>query len=434
MNLNKLPGSKVQFEVVIPVETFKKALDEAFEKKAPNLEMDGFRKGHVPKEYYIRHEGERSLYPDALEIAVQDTYFEVVEQEKLKVCSQPKIDLDASKVSSSEPIHYFVTVEVIPEVTLGEYKGLEIEKEEVVVSDEEVQAEIDRQLKEDTMVSQKEGDDAVVENGDTAVIDYEGFLDGVAFEGGAAKGHELVIGSGSFIPGFEEQVIGMKKGETKDLNVTFPEEYHAENLKGKPVVFKVTVNDIKVNEVPEFNDEYVAGLDHAGIKTADEYRAHIKEHIFEHKDSHAREDAERALLEKVIENATFEMPEQLVLDERDYMYQDEEQAVQKQFGGLKMEQYLSFIGQTVEQHKESLLKEANFRIARDFVLSEIVKKEEIKATEEEIDKEYDDIAKYYGLSVDDVKNQLPKERVEDQVTMRKAYDFVKENNIFIPKK
>ena len=429
MNITKLPGSKVQFEVEVSVETFKKALDEAYEEQAKKYEIPGFRKGHVPKEIFMAREGEKSLYPKALDLVINDTYYEVIEKENLQVCSQPDIDLDYENISSDKPFKYTVVVEVMPEVTLGEYKGLEVEKDSAEVSDAEVQAVIDRQLKEDTMESDKE-DHEPVEDGDKVVIDFEGSVDGELFEGGSAKDHELVIGSHSFIPGFEEQLIGMKKGEVKDINVKFPDDYHAENLKGKDSVFKITLHNIKRLETPEFNDEYVEGLDHEGVKTAEEYRAHIKEHLTEHKEHEASEKAEKALLEKIIANATFELPEKLLADEANYMYEEEAQSFEQQYKGFKFDMYLSYTGQTKESHLEALKEEAKFRLSRDFVLGAIVKAEKIETTKEELEKEYADIAKYYSLSVDDVKARLNEERVSEQVTMRKAYDFVKENNTF----
>ncbi len=433
MNITNLPGSKVQFEVEVSVETFKKALDEAYEEQAKNYEIPGFRKGHVPKEIYMAREGEKSLYPKALDLVINDTYYEVVENEKLKVVSQPDIDLDYENIKSSEPFKYTVTVEVVPQVTLGEYKGLEVEKDSIEVSDSEVQAVIDRQLREDTMESDKEESEPV-EDGDKVIIDYEGSVDGELFEGGSAKEQPLVIGSHTFIPGFEEQLIGLKKGDVKDINVKFPDDYQAEHLKGKDAVFKITLHSIKRMETPEFNDDFVLGLDHEGVKTADEYRAHIKEHLGEHKEHDASEKAEKALLDKIIENAKFDVPEKLVAEEANYMFEEEAQSFEQQYKGFKFDMYLSYTGQTKESHIESLKEEAKFRFSRDFVLGAIAKAEKIDATKEELEKEYEDIAKYYSLSVDDVKARLNEERVTEQVTLRKAYEFVKENNKFVAKK
>ena len=346
MNVNKLPGSKVQFEVVIPVELFKKAVDEAFEKKIKTVEVKGFRKGQAPRNVYEAQYGVESLYDDALNSAISETYYEAVRDNKIDVCGYPKIDVDTRKINPEEPIHYFVTVSVTPEVTLGEYKGLQIVKEQVKVTKKEVEDDIKAALERDAMMATKE--DGVIEKGNTAKFDFEGKVDGVAFEGGTAKDYELEIGSGQFIPGFEDQMIGMKVGETKDLNVTFPEDYHAENLKGKAAVFTVTVKEVKVKEVPELTLEWCNEQKHSHdgkevkFESVEDYKAHIKEHIKEHKEEHAKAEAQNKLFETVIANAKFELPEDLVEEDAEAEFKNAE-AQAKQYN-MPLEMLLMYTG------------------------------------------------------------------------------------------
>jgi trigger factor len=302
MNVNKLPGSKVQFEVVIPVDTFKKALDTAFEKKIKEIEVPGFRKGTCPRNVYESKFGVESLYDDALNEAISETYYQAVMENNIEICGYPHIDLDQKKINQEEPIHYFVTVSVYPTVELGEYQGLKIEKAKVSVSAKEVETEIKASLERDSMMVDKE--DQTIAKGDTAKFDFEGFVDDKPFEGGAAKDYELEIGSGQFIPGFEDQMIGLKVGESKDLKVKFPDDYHSEELKGKDAIFKVTINGVKYREVPELTLDWVKEQKHSHdgkdlvFESVEDYKKHIKEHIKEHKEADAENTATNKLFEE----------------------------------------------------------------------------------------------------------------------------------------
>ena len=437
MNVNKLPGSKVQFEVVIPVDTFKKAVDDAFEKKIKEVEVPGFRKGQAPRSVYEAKFGVESLYDDALNSAISETYYEAVKEGNLEVCGYPKIDLDTKKINQEEPIHYFVTVSVYPEVELGEYKGLEIEKAKVVVSAKEVEEDIKHSLERDAMMVNKE--DGVIEKGNTAKFDFEGSVDGTLFEGGSAKDYELEIGSGQFIPGFEDQMIGLKVGDTKDLNVVFPEDYHAENLKGKPAVFKVTIKEVKVKEVPELNMDWIKEQKHSHdgkeltFESVEDYKKHVKEHIKEHKEEHALREAQNKLFDQVIKNAKFELPEDLVEEEVDQdMKQAEAQA--KQYG-MDLSTLLMYTGGgSVEDYKKNLHTQATQRLSLRFVLKAIADKENFTVTDEEVEKEYADLASHYQMTVEQVKQAVDSSAIKEEVKSQKAYKFVEEANPFVAPK
>ena len=430
MTIEKIAGSKVKFEVIIPVDMFKKAIDAAFDKKNKEVEIPGFRKGHAPREAYLARYGVTSLYPDALNDCINETYFEAVEENKINVCGYPKIDLDESKVNEKEPIHYFVTVSVYPEVTLGEYKGLEIVKEKVKVLAKEVDEEIKANLERESMLVKKSGDDVKVEEGDSVVFDYTGTKDGIPFEGGTAKDYTLVIGSHQFIPGFEEQMVGLKVNEEKDLNLKFPDDYHAEELKGQEVVFHVLIKEIKVKDVPELNEEFVKELKLEGVETVDAYKKHIKEEIKERKETKAKNEATNELFKKVIENATFELPDDLVEDEVNYgLEQAKQQANQYK---IDVEMLLKFSGAgSVEEYKARLREQAIRTLSLRFVLKEIAKAEKLDSTDEELEEKFDEIAKQYNLSIDQVKAQVSKEAVTEEIVTQKAYKLVEEKNSFV---
>jgi len=429
MTITKLAGSKVQFEVVIPVETFKKAVDDAFEKKNNEVEVPGFRKGHCPRAIYEAKFGVESLYPEAINSAVGETYYNAIVENKIEVCGYPKIDLDESKVNGKDPIHYFVTVSVNPEVTLGQYTGLDIKKEKVSVSAKDVDSEIEGTLKREAELVKKEGTDVKIENGDTVVFDFKGTKDGVAFEGGTAKDYTLEIGSHQFIPGFEEQMVGLKEGETKDLACKFPEDYHQEDLKGKDVIFNVVIHEIKTKKTPELTDEFVKGLKIENVATVADYKKHVKDTLTSQKENQATEKAKSELYMAVVKNAKFDLPEDLVQEEADYSFQQAEQQA-KQYG-LDVQTLLMYTGgMKVEEYKQTLKEQAKNTLSLKFVLKEIAKKEKLTASKKEIEDKYKEIADQYKLSVDQVKAQVPESGIEEEIATTKAYDFLSEKNPF----
>ena len=434
MNINKLPGSKVQFEVVIPVDTFKKALDTAFEKKIKEIEVPGFRKGTCPRNIYESKFGVESLYDDALNEAISETYYQTVMENNIEICGYPHIDLDHKKINQEEPIHYFVTVSVYPTVELGEYQGLKIEKAKVSVSAKEVETEIKASLERDSMMVDKE--DQTIAKGDTAKFDFEGFVDDKPFEGGAAKDYELEIGSGQFIPGFEDQMIGLKVGESKDLKVKFPDDYHSEELKGKDAIFKVTINGVKYREVPELTLDWVKEQKHSHdgkdlvFESVEDYKKHIKEHIKEHKEKDAENTATNQLFDTIIKNAKFEIPEDLIEDEVNQDMKNAE-AQAKQYG-LTLDMLLQYSGgQTVEQYKAQLKDQAEKRLSLRFVLKAIGDKEDIKVEEDEINAEFKSLAEHYQMEEAQVRQAVSVDAVKEEIKTQKAYDLVKQLNPFV---
>ncbi|MCR5741680.1 MAG: trigger factor [Gammaproteobacteria bacterium] len=433
MNLEKMPGSKVKFEVVIPVDTFKKAVDEAFAKKIKEVEVPGFRKGQAPRSVYEAKYGVESLYDEALNTAISETYYEAVSENNIDACGYPKIDLDTKKISQEEPIHYTVNVSVFPEVELGEYKGLEVVKDEVKVLKKDVDAEIKNALSKDAMMITKE--DQTIALGDTAKFDFEGSVDGVLFEGGTAKDYTLEIGSGQFIPGFEEQMVGLKVGDVKDLNVKFPEDYHAENLKGKDAVFKVTIHEVQTKEVPELTEEWAKEQKHTvegkevAYESVEEYRKDVQERIKTERENNAQNKALNELFDKVVKNAKFELPEDLVEDE----VQQEVQAATNQAKqyGLDLQTLLMYSGvPSVEEYKANVRKQAVERLSLRFVLKAIAAKENIEVSNEELEDEYKELADHYQMSVDQIKNSVPESAVKEEVQSKKAYKLIEDENPF----
>lgn len=430
MQITKLPGSKVKFEVIIPVETFQESIEEAFKKKNQEVEIKGFRKGQAPKEVYIANYGIESLYEEALQLSINYTYFNAVTENKIDACAYPQIDLDQEKFNPNEPIHYEVTVSVYPEVELGQYTGLEIKKEKVSVSAKEVNEKVNADLEKEAMMVVKEGEDAVIVKGDTAVFDFEGFKDGVAFEGGSSKDFSLEIGSGRFIPGFEDQMIGMKAGEKKDLNVKFPDDYQAEDLKGAEVVFKVEVKSIKQKSLPELNDEFVAGLKIEGVSTVDEYKKNIKKEIKEHKEHHANEHAEADLLNQIVQASKLELAEDFIDEqvEREMEYHKREA---KQYN-IPFENFIQYYGyENVDAYKAQIRVGCETSMAQNFVLKAIAEKEGMVPSKEEIDQRVQEIAKQYHVSIEQVKQSIPESSVIDDINAKKAIEFIHKNNKFV---
>ena len=430
MTIEKLAGSKVKFDVVIPVETFKRALDDSFEKNNKEVTIKGFRKGQAPRSVYEAVYGVQSLYNDALNYAISETYYEAVTENNLEVCGYPKIDLDETKINESEPINYTVTVSVNPTVELGEYKNLTITKDKVQVLAKEVEEEIKRTLDRNSMLVKKEDENAVINEGDTAVFDFTGYKDGVEFDGGKATDYSLEIGSHQFIPGFEEQMVGMKANEEKDINVTFPEDYHQENLKGQPVVFHVKVKEIKYKDVPKLDEDFVKEQKIDGVATPEEYKAHVKKTITERKENAASEKAKNDLYMQVVKNAKFELPEDLVEEEASYSLEKAEQQA-KQYG-MDLETLLKYTGgQTVEEYKATLKTQATNTLSLRFVLKEIAKAEGFTATDEELDAKYKEIAEMYKLSDTQVKDQVSKSAATEEIVTERAYKLIEETANFV---
>lgn len=405
-------------QIQVNADDFAIAMDEAFKKVTSDMKIDGFRKGKVPKAFFKERYGMESLYPDAVDIVLPKAYSEAVEATGIYPVAAPELDYEGMEVSEEKGLSISAKIYVKPDVELGEYKGLEIEK--VKVTPKEVEAEIQTVLAQKAEMVLKE--DGAVENGDTAVIDFEGFVDEVPFEGGKGENYPLEIGSNSFIPGFEEQLIGVKEGETVDVNVTFPEEYHAEELKGKDSVFKVTVHEIKVKEVPELTDELVAELEQTEKDTVKAYKAEVKERLLEQKKS-AQKDI---LLAKAADNATIDIPEAMYETEINRLLQNFEQQLSQ--SGMNLELYYQFTGTTEEGLREQIRVDAEKNVRGSLVLEAIVAQENFEVTDEDIEAEIKEMAKLYNMEYDQVKSffDTQTEQLRSELKTKKALDFLSE--------
>ncbi|GAC90765.1 trigger factor [Anoxybacillus flavithermus NBRC 109594] len=418
----KLEGNQGVLTVEVDAEKVNEGLDEAFKKVVKKVQIPGFRKGKIPRSLFEKRFGVESLYADALDILLPEAYAKAVEETGIEPVDRPEIDVE--QMEKGKSLIFTAKVTVKPEVTLGQYKGLEVEKLDDTVTDEDVEQELKRlQERHAELVVKEEG---TVENGDTVVIDFEGFVDGEAFEGGKAENYSLVIGSGTFIPGFEEQLIGMAAGEEKDIEVTFPEEYHAEQLAGKPAVFKIKLHEIKTKQLPALDDEFAKDVDEE-VETLDALKEKIKERLTNEKKEEAEAALRDAVVQKATENAQMDIPEVMVKNETDRMIREFEQRLQMQ--GLNLDLYYQFSGQDEAALREQMKEEAEKRVRVTLTLEAIVKAENIDVTEEEVEKELQEMANLYNLSVDKLKELLGTlDGLKEDLKMRKAIDFLVENS------
>ena len=417
-------ATKNVHEITIKVDgkVWTDAIDAAFEKANKEAKIDGFRKGKAPKDVFIKKYGETNLWLDAADMVIQDAYKKMLDENKdLEIVVQPEISL---KSLTGEYVEFLFTITTRPEVKLGKYKKLGVKKESTEVTKEEVEKALEEMKERYAEVVTKEGK---VENKDTAIIDFEGFKDGVAFEGGKGENYSLVIGSNTFIPGFEEQLIGMKKGEERDINVTFPSDYHSEELKGQPVVFKVKVNEIKTTKLPELDKDFFEDLAMEGVDSEETLKVELEKNIKAHKEHHAEEHYLDNIIEKAIENMTVEIPEAMTNEEIDRMLRQYEENLKMQ--GITLEQFYQFTNADEQALREQMTEEANKRVSSRLLLEEIKKAENIEVTDEDSAKEAEELAKKYQMEKDEfVKLFGGIEMVKYDLEMRKAIEVLKENN------
>lgn len=367
--------------------------------------------------------GVEALYEDALDAILPQAYVDAVEETNIAPVAAPTWDI--KEIGKGKELVAEATVVVKPEVELGQYTGIEVEELSTEVTEKDVEAELEKLLQNHAEIVVKEG---AVENGDTAVIDYEGFKDGVAFEGGKGENHPLIIGSNSFIPGFEEQLIGMNTGETKEINVTFPAEYHAEELAGADATFKVTLHEVKTRELPALDDEFVKDLDRDGIETIADLKADLEKTLKEQKETAARNHVIDTVVEKVTENATFEIPAEMIDSEVAQMVREADQRFQMQ--GFNLDLYFQFTGMDMDKFKAQLRPEAEKRLAYNLTLEAIVKAENIDVTEEEVNAKLAEIAQAYGRELEELKAQLPSlAMLKEDLKVQKAVDFIVEKSV-----
>ncbi|GBZ33969.1 trigger factor [Staphylococcus aureus] len=421
----KKEGNEGLLTVTVPAEKVNKALDQAFKKVVKQINVPGFRKGKVPRPIFEQRFGVEALYQDAIDILLPDAYGEAIDETDIKPVAQPEVSV--TQIEKGKDFIFEATVTVEPEVKLGDYKGLEIEKQETELSDDELQEAIDHSLGHLAEMVVKE--DGVVENGDTVNIDFSGSVDGEEFEGGQAEGYDLEIGSGSFIPGFEEQLEGMKVDEEKDVVVTFPEEYHAEELAGKEATFKTKVNEIKFKEVPELTDEIANELD-AEANTVDEYKENLCKRLAEQKATDAENVEKEEAITKATDNTTIDIPEAMVNTELDRMVSEFAQRIQQQ--GLDLQTYFQISGQDETQLREQMKDDAEQRVKTNLTLTAIAEAEKIEATDEDIDKELEKMSKQFNISVEDIKNTLGNtDIIKNDVRIQKVIDLLRDNAKFV---
>lgn len=409
-----------ELKVTIEGENWKTAQTKAFNKLAKELEIPGFRKGSVPAAMAKKYVPAQKIMLEAVEHCAQDLLDAGIEEHSLWPISRPELNVEEI---SEEAATMSFTFAIKPEVKLGEYKGLAYEVEETSVSEEEVEVELKRIQENFAELEVKE--DGEVENGDTAVIDFEGFKDGVAFEGGKGENYPLEIGSNSFIPGFEEQVIGMKKEETKDINVTFPENYQAAELAGQPVVFKVTVHEIKAKVLPELNDDLAKDVNAPNVETMDDLKALIRKNQEEQKQQNAENEATNKLISTVVDACEVEIPEVMIKNETDDMIQDYANRLQQQ--GISLTQFFQITGQSEETLREQMAKDAESKVKLRLVLDAIATQENLEVGEEDIDTEYGLIASQYNMEKEKVKELIPASSISYDVRLRKALDLIKDS-------
>lgn len=411
-------------EITIKIEgkEWEDALDKAFEKANKKVKIDGFRQGKAPKEVFIKKYGEESLFMDAADLVLQPAYQKMLDENKdVEIVAQPEVAL---KSISKDGVEFVFTITTKPEVKLGKYKKLGVKKEKVEVTKEEIESALNETLNRYAENVVKEGK---VENGDIAIIDFEGFKDGVAFEGGKGENYSLTIGSNTFIPGFEDQIIGMSKDEEKDINVTFPEDYHSEDLKGQKVVFKVKVNEIKTTKIPELDKEFFEDLAMEGIDSKESLEKQLEENIKAHKEQHAEDHYIDELLKKGIENMEVDIPEAMINEELDRMIRQYEENLKMQ--GLTLEQFYQFTNSDEAALKDQMKEEAEKRVASRLLLEAIKVEEKIEIADDEAKKEAEELAKKYNMEKDEFLKLFGGiEMVKYDMEMRRAIEILKENN------
>ncbi|MBT2697878.1 trigger factor [Bacillus sp. ISL-40] len=417
----KLEGNRGVLTVEVSAEKVNEGLTAAFNKVVKQVNVPGFRKGKMPRPMFEKRFGVESLYQDALDILLPEAYGSAIDETGIEPIDRPDIDIE--QMEKGKELIFKATVTVKPEVTLGEYKGLEVEALDTNVTDEDVANELKTlQERQAELVVKEEG---TIENGDTVVLDFEGFVDGEAFEGGKAENHSLEIGSGSFIPGFEEQLVGLATGESKDVEVTFPEEYHAAELAGKPAVFKVTIHEIKGKELPALDDEFAKDVDDE-VETLDALKEKIKTRLENSKKHEAEHHLRDTVVEKAAANAEVEIPDVMVNSEVNRMLQEFEQRLQMQ--GMNLELYFQFSGQDENALREQMKEEAVIRVRTNLTLEAIAKAENLEVTDEEVDAELENMAGMYNMTVDSIKQALGGlEGIKSDLKLKKAVDFIVEN-------
>ena len=419
VQVEKLEKNMAKLTIEVLSEEFEKAIAKAYKKNKNKISMPGFRKGKAPRAMIEKMYGKGVFYEDAANSIIPDAYADAAKESELEIVAQPEIDV--TQIESGKPFIFTATVALKPEVTLGEYKGIEVEKKEVEVTDEEVDTEINRVRESNARMI--DIDDRAAQDGDTVVIDFDGYVDGKQFEGGKAEDYSLVLGSHSFIDNFEEQLEGKNIGEDVTVNVTFPENYQAEELQGKPAEFKVKIKEIKVKELPELDDDFAQDV--SNFDTIAEYKEDLKKKLAENKEEALKREREETVIGKIIENAQMDIPEQMVEAQTRQMTQEFAQRLSSQ--GLSIDQYMQFTGLTPQKMIEELKPQALKRIQSRLVLEAVVAAENIETSEDELNKEIENMASMYQMEVDKLKEVIgeeEKKQISLDLAVQKAVEMV----------
>ena len=424
LQVENLEKNMAKLTIEVPASEFEKALQSAYNKQKKSISVPGFRKGKVPRQMVEKMYGPEIFYEDAANELIPTAYEEELKNCDLEIVSRPTVDI--VQIKKGENFIFTAEVAVKPEVTLGEYKGMEVDKTSTRVTQKEVEAKIKEEAEKNARTVTVEG--RPVQDGDEVILDFEGFVDGEAFEGGKGENYPLTIGSGSFIPGFEEQLVGAEAEKEIEVKVTFPEEYHAEELKGKEAVFKCTVHEIKEKQIPEIDDEFAAEV--SEFDTLDEYKADVKAKIKEQKENEGKQKKEDQAVEKAVANAAMEIPEAMIDEQVRQMVNEFAQNMQYQ--GISFEQYCQITGMTLEKVQEETRPQAVKRIETRLVLEAIAKAENIEVTEERLDEEIKKMAESYNMEADKLKELMgeeEKKQMMEDIAVQDAVTFLVENAV-----
>ena len=419
LQVEKLEKNMAKLTIEVPAEEFEKAIEQAYQKAKGKIALPGFRKGKAPRKMIEKMYGAGVFYEDAANILIPKAYDEALKECEETIVSRPEIDV--TQIEAGKAFIFTAEVALKPEVTLGQYKGVEVPKAVIEVTEDEIQAEVDKERDNNSRTIDVE--DRGVEKGDMIKLDFDGSVDGVPFQGGKAEDYPLTVGSGSFIPGFEDQLVGAKIGEEMEVNVTFPEDYHAEDLKGKAAVFKCTVKEIKVKELPEADDEFAKDV--SEFDTMDEYREDIRKNLTEKKEAAAKREKENAAVAKAVENASMEIPEAMIMEQVRRMSDDFTRRIESQ--GITMEQYMQFTGMDADKLVEQMKPEALKRIQNSLVLEAVAKAEDIQISDERLDEEIAKMAESYKMEADKLKELMgdyEKDQMKNDLAIQAAVELV----------
>ena len=417
-------NNTVTFEFSVTPEEFEKALERSYKKNVKKINLPGFRRGKAPRFLIEKTYGKEIFYEDAVNFVLPDAYDKAVEENGLYPVAQPEIDIKDDSIDPTKDIVFTAKVVVKPEFELDGYKGVKAEKAEYPVTDQDVEDEIEKIRERNSRLVP--ADDRPIQADDIANIDFDGSVDGVPFEGGKGENFDLTIGSGQFIPGFEDQLLGKSTGDEVDVNVTFPEEYHAEDLAGKDALFKVKINSVKFKELPEADDDFA--MDVSEFDTLDEYKADIREKLTKQNEDRAKNETEQNVVDAVCEKAEIYIPEEMINSQIDNMVRDMD--MQMRYQGLDLQSYMKYTGQTMDMIRAQYKPEAEKRVKRTLVLEKVAELEKVEATEDDINGEYENISKENGMKVEDIKKYIPESDITERIKAQKAIALLVENADF----